>query len=108
MTSSQSGQHQGGPAAVGYYFAESENGDHIDDPSEGALFMQIGDLNGTDNNSIVIKPDVHPAWFASVADLEQGVNVRRGPTHHEHDVTVEINGDWISGDLTRWLAARTS
>ncbi|NHI11099.1 hypothetical protein STPH2_6468 [Streptomyces sp. KO7888] len=40
-----------------YYCADSENGDHIDDPSEDALFELLGDLNDTDNTFVVIQPD---------------------------------------------------
>ncbi|MFF1343423.1 hypothetical protein ACFVYT_37270 [Streptomyces sp. NPDC058290] len=97
--------------AAEYYCADSENGDHIDDPSEDALFMLISDLNGTDNTFVVIQPDEDdPAWFASVATLDKGGYevVRRDTTRREHDVTVETNGDRIAGDLTKWLAARAS
>lgn len=38
------------------YCADSENGDHINDPSEDALFMLISDLNGTVNTFVVIQP----------------------------------------------------
>ncbi|GAA2349888.1 hypothetical protein [Streptomyces violaceusniger] len=37
--------------AADYYCADSENGDHIDDPSEDALLGLISDLNGTDTAS---------------------------------------------------------
>ncbi|MFB7651168.1 MULTISPECIES: hypothetical protein [unclassified Streptomyces] len=97
--------------AADYYCADSENGDHIDDPSEDALFMLISDLNGRDNTFVVIQPDEDdPVWFASIALLDQGGYeiVRRDTTHREHDVTVESNIDRIAGDLTKWLAARAS
>ncbi|BAU87875.1 hypothetical protein SLA_7009 [Streptomyces laurentii] len=54
----------------------------------------------------MIQPDQDaPAWFASVAVLDEGGYevVRR-----EHDVTVETSNDRIAGDLTKWLAARAS
>ncbi len=97
--------------AADYYCADSENGDHIDDPSEDALFMLIGDLNGTDNTFVVIQPDEDdPAWFASVAVLDEGgyEMVRRDTTRHEHEVTTETSIDRIAGDLTKWLVARAS
>ncbi|MGW6692132.1 hypothetical protein [Streptomyces sp. NPDC054961] len=97
--------------AADYYCADSENGDHIDDPSEDALFMLIGDLNGTDNTFVVIQPDEDdPAWFASVAVLDEGGYeiVRRDTTRREHEVTTETSIDQIAGDLTKWLAARAS
>ncbi len=56
-----------------YYRAESESGDHIEDPSEDALFMLIDDLNNSDNTFVVIQPDEDdPAWFTSVAVLDEG------------------------------------
>jgi hypothetical protein len=54
-----------------YDRADGENGDHIDDPSEDALFMLIDDLNDADNTFVVIQPDEDdPVWFASVAVLD--------------------------------------
>ncbi|MFG2672137.1 hypothetical protein [Streptomyces sp. NPDC048445] len=97
--------------AARYYGADSENGDHVDDPSEDALFMLIGDLNDSDNTFVTVQPDEDdPAWFASVAVLDEGGYeiVRRDTTSREHDVTIGTNRDRIAGDLTRWLAARAS
>jgi len=85
-----------------YYCADSENGDHIDDPSEDALFMLIDDLNDTDNTFVVIQPDQDdPAWFATVAVLDEGGYeiVRRDATRREHEVIT-------ASDLTIWLATR--
>ncbi|MEU3431569.1 MULTISPECIES: hypothetical protein [Streptomyces] len=95
--------------AARYCCADSENGDHVDDPSEDALFMLIGDLNNSDNTFIVIQPDQDdPAWFASVAVLDEGGYEveRRDTARREHDVTVETGTDRIAGDLIKWLAAR--
>ncbi|MFJ7209852.1 hypothetical protein ACIQWR_40800 [Streptomyces sp. NPDC098789] len=92
-----------------YYRAESENGDHIDDPSEDALFMLIDDLNDSDNTFVVIQPDEDdPAWFASVAVLDEGGYevVRSDNTRREHDVVSETSTDGIARDLTIWMAAR--
>nr|WSW43240.1 hypothetical protein OG296_08945 [Streptomyces sp. NBC_01001] len=97
--------------AADYYCADSENGDRVDDPSEDELFMLICDLNATDNLFVVIQPDEdYPVWFASVAVLDEGRYeiVRRDSSRREHDVTVETSIDRIAGDLTKWLAARTS
>ncbi|MFF1918282.1 hypothetical protein ACFVYE_43550 [Streptomyces sp. NPDC058239] len=97
--------------AADYYCADSENGDHIDDPSEDALFMLISELNDTDNTFVVIQPDEDdPAWFASVAVLDEGDYeiVRRDTTRREHSVAVETSIDRIAGGLIKWLAARTS
>ncbi|MGA5474404.1 hypothetical protein ACPCUK_37350 [Streptomyces arboris] len=92
-----------------YYRAESESGDHIEDPSEGALFMLIDDLNGSDNTFVVIQPDDDdPVWFTSVAVLDEGGYevVRRDNTRREHDVVTETSIDRIARDLTIWMAAR--
>jgi hypothetical protein len=97
--------------AAGYYCADSESGDHIDDPSEDALFMLISELNGTDNTFVVIQPDEDdPAWFASVAVLDEGGYeiVRRDTSTREHNVAIEASIDRIAGDLIKWLAARAS
>jgi len=78
--------------AADYYCADSENGDHVDDPPEDALFELVSDLNGTDNTFVVIQPDEDdPVWFASVGVLETGGYeiVRRDTSRREHDVTVE-------------------
>ncbi|WP_369149242.1 hypothetical protein [Streptomyces sp. R44] len=107
------GQHAHGEdsAAARHYCTDSENGGHVDDPSEDALFMLISDLNDSDNTFLVIQPDQDdPTWFASVAVLDEGgcEIVRRDTTRREHDVFVETSTDRIAGDLTKWLAARAS
>ncbi|GAA2768875.1 hypothetical protein GCM10010103_79190 [Streptomyces paradoxus] len=80
--------------AAEYYCADSENGHHIDDPSEDALFDLISELNDADNTFIVIQPDQgDPAWFASVAVLDEGGYeiVRRDTTCREHEVTTHTS-----------------
>lgn len=97
------------PVAARYYCADSENGDHIDDPSEDALFELLSDLNDTDNTFVVIQPDQdEPAWFTSVAVLEDGGYevVCRDASRSEHEVRVEASLSRIASDLTIWMAAR--
>lgn len=92
-----------------YYRADSENGDHINDPSEDSLFMLIDDLNGSDNTFVVIQPDEDdPVWFASVAVLEEGGYevIRRDTTRREHDVAMQTSIDQIARDLTIWMTTR--
>ncbi|EHM26128.1 MULTISPECIES: hypothetical protein [Streptomyces] len=92
-----------------YYRAESENGDHIEDPSEDALFMLFEDLNSTDNTFVVIQPDEDdPAWSTSVTVLDDGGYevVRRDTTRNEHEVVTETSIGRIALDLTIWMAAR--
>jgi len=43
--------------AATYFCADRENGDHLDDPSEDALFEVLSDLNDTDDTFVVIQPD---------------------------------------------------
>ncbi|MFE1369440.1 hypothetical protein ACFW84_35095 [Streptomyces anulatus] len=92
-----------------YYRADSENGDHIEDPSEDALFMLFDDLNSTDNTFVVIQPDEDdPAWSTSVTVLDDGGYevVRRDTTRREHEVGTGTSIDRIARDLTIWMAAR--
>jgi hypothetical protein len=92
-----------------YYCADSENGDHIDDPSEDALFELISELDDADNTFLVIQPDEDdPVWFASVAVCDEGGYeiVLRDSTRREHKVTIETDIGAIANDLIIWLAAR--
>lgn len=92
-----------------YYTADTENGDHIDDPSEDALFMLISDLNQAGNTFLTITPaDDDAAWYASVTLLGDGTyeveraGLSRGEQHRD---TATSRND-IARDLTIWLAAR--
>ncbi|MDX3500291.1 hypothetical protein ACKI1I_46670 [Streptomyces turgidiscabies] len=101
--------HGESPVAAKYYCADSENGDHIDDPSEDALFELISELNDKDNTFVVVQPDQDdPAWFVSVAVADEGGYeiVRRDTTRREHKVDTDTSIDRIAGDLIVWLAAR--
>ncbi|RLK09566.1 hypothetical protein DER29_3423 [Micromonospora sp. M71_S20] len=95
--------------AADYYYADTENGDHIDDPSEDALFMLIDELNRADNTFVTINPaDDDPAWYASISLLDDDTyEVERRDTHqHIHDLTIETDPGHIARDLTIWLAGR--
>lgn len=92
-----------------YYVADTENGDHIDDPSEDALFMLISDLNSTDNTFVVIQPDTDdPVWFATVGLLSPGQyeTVLRDKHRREHELQISDSISEIAKDLTIWLASR--
>jgi hypothetical protein len=92
-----------------YYIADTENGDHIDDPSEDALFMLLEELDDTDNTFITINPaDPDAAWYASVSLLQDGgYEVEyRDPRYHEHELTTATDRSKIAKDLTLWLARR--
>lgn len=95
--------------AADYYTADTENGDHIDDPSEDALLMLIDDLNQTDNTFVTITPaDDDATWYASVSLLDDGTYEveRRDPGRGEHELTTESDIGHIAQDITIWLAGR--
>ena len=95
--------------AGGYYHADSEDGEHWDDPSEDLLFMLIEELNHTDNTYVVIEPDDESmTWFASVSLLEDGTYEMewRDMSRRDHELTVETDRGHIAKELTIWLARR--
>ncbi|MFT2020519.1 hypothetical protein ACMA1D_32545 [Streptomyces sp. 796.1] len=92
-----------------YYVADSADGDHIDDPSEDALFLLFGDLNATDNRFVRIRPVADAAtWRVSVTLRGPGRYevVRRDAARGEHATDVVADIGHLAQDLTRWLAAR--
>ena len=95
--------------AARYYCADTENGDHIDDPSEDALCMLISELDHTDNTFVTVQPDDdEPAWYASVSLLDDGSYEveRRDVGRQEHQLTTHTDRNSIAHDLTIWLADR--
>ena len=95
--------------ADGYYHADSEDGEHWDDPSEDLLFMMIEGLNHTDNTFVIIEPDDESmTWFASVSLLEDGTYEMewRDMSRRDHELTVASHRGRIAKELTMWLAAR--
>jgi hypothetical protein len=54
------------------YHADSENGDHVADPSGRTLTRLIASLDLADNTIVVLTPDSDdPAWFTSVLLLDR-------------------------------------
>ncbi|MEU4570488.1 hypothetical protein [Micromonospora sp. NPDC023956] len=94
--------------AADYYDADTENGDHIADPSEDALYMLLQDLDQPDNTFVTINPADDSDWYASVSLLADGSYEveRRDPSHHQHEHTTETDISAIAQDLTIWLAGR--
>jgi hypothetical protein len=95
--------------AADYYRADTEHGDHMDDPSEDGLFMLLGDLKPTGNTFLTITPAHEgPAWRASVTLLAPGTYAVecRDAARGEADQRVEGSPDDIARELTLWLAAR--
>jgi hypothetical protein len=94
--------------AADYYDADTENGDHIADPSEDALFMLLQDLDPAGNAFVTINPADDSGWYASVSVLEDGSYEveRRDPDHQQHELSTETDIAAIAKDLTIWLATR--
>ncbi|MDH6127001.1 hypothetical protein [Kitasatospora sp. GP82] len=97
--------------AATYHRADSENGDHIDDPSEDAIFMLIDDLNDSDSTFVVIQPDEDdPTWYVSVAVLDTGEGyevVCRDTRSRERDVTTSDNISDIAHEIVLRLKGRS-
>lgn len=94
--------------AADYYDADTENGDHIADPSEDALFMLLQDLDQHENTFVTINPADDSDWYASVSLRDDGSYEveRRDPSRHQHELTTDADISAIARDLTIWLAAR--
>ena len=93
----------------GYYHADTENGDHVDDPSEDVLFALIEELDHKDNTFVLIEPaEEQMGWFASVSLLEDDTYELEWRDMHrrDHELTVETDRGHIAKELTRWLANR--
>jgi hypothetical protein len=89
-----------------YYRAETENGDHIDDPSEDGLFMLLSELNREGNSFVNISPaGGGREWYVSISILPNGTYevlrmVGRGP----QEVFVRETADQVAHETTLWLA----
>ena len=95
--------------ANGYYHADTENGDHMDDPSEDGLFMLIDDLCHPHNTFVIIEPDDGSSdWFASVTLQRNGLYGLewRDMSRRDHKLTVETNRGQIARKLILWLSGR--
>ena len=74
-----------------YCFAESENGERHDDPSEEMLYLLIDGLHHKGNGTFVVAPaDGETAWYAVVSVLENGAFEieRRDIGRREHDLDI--------------------
>jgi hypothetical protein len=92
-----------------YYKVDTENGDHMDDPSEDGLFALLRDLDHAGNAFIIITPaDGGAAWRASVALHADGTYEveRNDPAQSEQHHDTAIDPEEVARDLTIWLAAR--
>jgi hypothetical protein len=100
-------QHDRGERAMASaYYADAENGDHIDQPTPQALAALIGALNTTDNTFVTIQPDTDdPTWYASVSLLDNGTYKieHRDTQQDEHQSITRTDHDNIADDLSTWL-----
>lgn len=89
------------------YDADTENGDHVADPSEDALLALINGLNPTDNTFVTIVP-ADDSWYASVSLLTDGSYEveRNDPDQQTHERTTGTDPGKIAKDLTAWLDGR--
>lgn len=97
-------------ATAGSYYADAENGGHVDRPSADALAQLISGLDRQGNTFVTLMPDSDdPVWYASVSLLADGVfEVERQDTGTgEHQVTTATDRQAIADDLTNWVTSRT-
>ena len=94
--------------AADYYDADTENGDHIDDPSEDALFMLLEDLDQAGNTFVTVNPADGSGWYASVTLLGEGSYevVRHDADRDQHELDTATDISAIAKELTIWLADR--
>ncbi len=93
------------------YRADSENGDHADDPSIRRLTWLIATLDLAGNTFVVLAPDTDdPDWFTSVTLLDPHTYEVERADHRtgEHDKTTTTNPATIAHDLTTWMTSRDS
>ncbi len=91
--------------------ADTENGDYIDDPTEGQLRDLIAGLGQATGTFITIGPaDDTQDWYASVSLLPDGTTEieRADPSRSEHHrATVTASPADIARQLTTWLSTRS-
>jgi hypothetical protein len=95
--------------AADYYTADTQNGDHMNDPSEDGLFMLLGGLNLAGNTVVTITPaDEGSSWRALVTFLADGTYKveTSDPARDEYDQCAQTTPSDTARDLTIWLAAR--
>lgn len=95
-------------AAADRYDADTENGDHVADPSEDALKALVSGLNTTDNTFVTIVPVHDDSWHASVSVLTDGSYEVERADHgrQSRDLITETDPGAIAKELIAWLADR--
>lgn len=93
------------------FYADAEDGTHVDDPTTDAITALINTLNRDDNTFLTIGPDDDdPAWYASVTLLDDGTYEieRNDPSNEVQHISNATTAAAIAHDLTTWLASRNS
>jgi hypothetical protein len=96
---------------VASFYADAEDGTHVDDPTTEAIAALIDTLNPDDNTFLTIGPDDDdPTWYASVTLLDDGTYEveRTDPGNDVQHVSNAATPHTIAQDLTTWLASRKS
>jgi hypothetical protein len=100
---------EGGHVAADFYYAETENGDRVDDPSEADLRKLVSSLDDGQNTYVVVQAgDEESSWYVSVARDDSGGHeiVLRDPLDRTHHVRREVDGEAIASDVDLWIARR--
>ncbi|MEU3561852.1 hypothetical protein [Kitasatospora sp. NPDC006786] len=95
--------------AADFYYAENENSERVDDPSEAAIRTLLNGLDTAENTFVVLQDsEDESSWYASVALEDEGGYeiVLRDPSCREHVVTTETSAEQIARDLVLWIARR--
>lgn len=94
--------------AADRYDADSENGDHVADPSAEALLALLAALDREHNTFVTLTPAAGCDWYASVSLLADGTYEveRRDPARPEPRLTTATDLPALVRELTDWLADR--
>src|SRR4051794_33578854 len=98
-------------ATAGSFYADTETGDHLHQPSTDTLTQVIGGLDQTDNTFVTLLPDSdNPTWYASVSLLADGTFEveRRDTATGEHQTTTSTDPQTIAADLIKWTTNRNA
>ncbi|GAA4193569.1 hypothetical protein GCM10022252_36710 [Streptosporangium oxazolinicum] len=90
-----------------YYQAKSENGRLIDDPSEDAIYIMLGELRFPDNTFLVIEqPEHNSSWYVVISVLDpDGYEVEfKDGVRGIHRLFSEVDQGVVVKEVTIWLA----
>jgi hypothetical protein len=92
-------------------YAESEAGDHLEDPGRVELLKLIADLNAADNTFFIVFPnDETLDWAISVHTRPGALGgyeiERTDPTTGQHDTTPHADHVTIATEILTWIQQR--